>query len=97
MKTNLTTKKPLFPLGRILATPGALDLLDRTATDSLTLIERHARGDWGDLCDEDRQANVEAVKLPLRIFSSYKLGAEKLWIITEADRSLTTLLRPSDY
>ena len=97
MKTQPKPKQPLFPLGQLFATPGALDLLDRTATNSLSIIERHVHGDWGDLCQEDRQANDEAVKLPLRIFSSYKIGEHKLWCITEADRSVTTLLLPSEY
>ncbi len=97
MKTSPKPAQPLFALGKLLATPGALDLLDRTATNALTLIERHVHGDWGDLPKEDRQANDEAVGVRLRIFSSYTLGDHKIWCITEADRSATTLLTPSEY
>jgi hypothetical protein len=64
-------------------------------------LYRHLRGDWGDLADEDKNENDLAVKAgDLRIFSAYETdieGAEKIWIITEADRSATTILLPSDY
>jgi len=101
-----------FPLGQIVATPGALELLQETGFSAATLISRHVHGDWGDLCEEDRTENEFAVTRRLRILSCYRLvdaarlaatPTEKrsslptLWIITEADRSVTTLLRPSDY
>jgi hypothetical protein len=91
--------QPLFALGQVVATPGALDLLDRTAIDAMTLIDRHQRGDWGMLSPEDIYANAVAVEIGTRILSSYELGNanEKLWVLTEADRSSTTLLLPEEY
>ena len=101
-----------FPLGQIVATPGALELLQETGFSAAALISRHVHGDWGDLCEEDRAENEFAVTRRLRILSCYRLvDAERLaatpldkrsalptiWIISEADRSVTTLLRPSDY
>jgi hypothetical protein len=88
---------PLFHLGRLLATPGALDLLDRAAVNALTLLERHVTGDWGLVPPEDWRANTAALKHGTRLLSSYEVGGERLWIITEADRSATTLLLPSEY
>jgi len=88
---------PLFPLGRLLATPGAIDLLDRHHANAFTFLQRHQSGDWGDLSAEDIQENQFSVVNGLRILSSYRVGGEKLWIITEADRSATTLLLPSEY
>jgi len=96
---NNSREQPIrFLLGQIVATPGALDLLDRTATNALALLQRHQRGDWGDVHEDDARANAEAVVLGFRILSSYTLGAgERLWLITEADRSVTTLLLPAEY
>jgi hypothetical protein len=88
----------LFSLGQVVATPGALDLLDRTATNGLDLLQRHQHGDWGSVPPEDAEANVAAVVTGCRILSSYYLnGSERLWIITEWDRSITTLLLPDEY
>ncbi|MBV7457488.1 type I restriction endonuclease subunit M [Acidovorax sp. sif1233] len=101
-----------FPLGQIVATPGALELLQETGFSAVALISRHVHGDWGDLCEEDRTENEFAVTRRLRILSCYRLvdaarlaetptdkrsSLPTLWIITEADCSVTTLLRPSDY
>lgn len=87
-----------FPLGQVVATPGALDLLDRTATNSLDLLIRHQHGDWGSVPPDDAEANLQAIVSECRILSSYYLNAnERLWIITEADRSVTTLLLPDEY
>ncbi len=88
----------LFPLGRTMATPGALDALD--LFDAGLYLKRHYTGDWGDLSAEDKRANDTAVKSGEgRVFSAYVLpdGVTKIWIITEADRSATTVLLPSDY
>lgn len=88
----------LFALGRLVATPGALAALEANASGSTEYLERHVRGDWGDLCEEDQQANTEAVEVGLRILSAYRLpDGTKLWVITEADRSATTLLLPEEY
>ena len=88
----------LFPLGEVVATPGALDLLDRTATNAHDLLMRHQHGDWGSVPPEDAETNIESVVTGCRILSSYFLSStEKLWIITEWDRSVTTLLLPDEY
>jgi hypothetical protein len=87
-----------FELGGIYSTPGALHLLEETGQSGTVLLARHLQGDWGDMCADDRQANDEALTNGSRIFSAYKLpcGA-KVWIITEADRSSTTILLPEEY
>ena len=87
----------LFPLGRLLATPGALEVLTRGSVDGMALLGRHVQGDWGNVPPEDAAANAQAVRKGTRILSSYNVGDERLWIITEADRSVTTLLLPSEY
>ena len=90
--------KILFPLGQIVATPSALELLSRHSLSPITFIERHATGDWGSICPEDAMENERAVKNGFRVFSSYEIfEGERLWCITEADRSVTTLLLPSEY
>lgn len=86
-----------FPLGQIVATPGALDLLDRHATNAMELLQRHQSGDWGCVPQEDAEENEQSVVYGNRILSSYQLGGERIWIITEADRSSTTLLLPEEY
>lgn len=97
--TNSNRPKSLFPLGQVVATHGALDLLDRSATNAFALLQRHQAGDWGDIHPDDATANREAVQHGFRILSSYPLGsaAERIWVITEADRSVTTLLLPAEY
>ena len=89
---------PLFPPGQIVATPGALRLLDETNKSPLEFLSRHLRGDWGHLCQEDRTENELSLKQGFRLMSSYPItDTETLWIITEADRSVTTLLLPAEY
>ena len=92
-------RKQLFPLGQVVATPDALAALEEANESAMPLLCRHQSGDWGDLCDEDRQLNDEAVKDGSRILSSYVLEAtgQKVWIITEADRSSTCVLLPENY
>ena len=93
-----TNKKPLFALGQTLATPGALEELQKAGISGLELLARHMAGDWGDLCREDKQENELSLKEGFRLLSAYKLPTgEKLWVITEADRSATTILRPDEY
>lgn len=87
-----------FLLGDVVATPGALDLLDRTATNAHDLLRRHQHGDWGSVPPEDAEENQRSIETGCRILSSYFLNdTERLWIITEADRSVTTLLLPEEY
>jgi hypothetical protein len=89
---------PLFPAGRLVATPGALALLEQTNRSPLEYVSRHLRGDWGDLCSEDKTENELSLKYGFRLMSSYQVTeSEKLWVITEADRSVTTLLLPAEY
>ena len=87
----------LFKLGSIVATPGALQLCEQHKIDPLSLINRHAAGDWGDLCIEDVQANADAIATVGRVLSSYVIHGEKLYVITEWDRSATTLLLANEY
>ena len=89
---------PLFPAGRLVATPGALALLEQVNKSPLEFLSRHLRGDWGDLCQEDKTENELSLKYGFRLMSSYQVTeTETLWIITEADRSVTTLLLPTEY
>ena len=88
----------LFPLGQIVATPGALAALERSKQPPACFLARHAIGDWGTLDAEDVAENEYSMVHEFRLLSSYQTDAgEKLWIITEADRSATTLLLPDEY
>lgn len=88
----------LFPLGQTVATPGALAALDEANQFPIEFLRRHARGDWGSIHPEDRQTNEEALRCGWRILSAYLTRRnEKIWIITEADRSATTLMLPDEY
>jgi hypothetical protein len=84
-------------LGRVVATPGALRLLEVAGDHPFELLARHAAGDWGDLCAFDRRQNEIALSDGYRVLSSYKVPARRVWIITEADRSITTILLPEEY
>jgi hypothetical protein len=84
-------------LGRVVATPGALRLLEVAGGHPFELLVRHAAGDWGDLCAFDRRQNEVALRYGYRVLSSYPVGRECVWIITEADRSVTTILLPEEY
>lgn len=89
---------PRFRLGRILATPGAIEALEEAGHVPAEFLDRHVRGDWGHVDDEDQQANEDALRDGLRLLSSYRTRqGVALWVITEADRSATTLLLPSEY
>jgi len=90
--------RDLFPIGELVATPGALTALLRARQSPLELLERHLSGDWGDLCPEDVAENKLALANGLRLLSSYTTAAgDKIWVITEADRSVTTFLLPDEY
>ncbi len=86
-----------FPLGRIVATPGVLQLFNSQTNVLTGLLARHQSGDWGQLSNEDWQANEEAIEHGWRIMSVYRVADIKVWVITEADRSVTTLLLPEEY
>ena len=83
-----------FELGQVVATPSVIAALGYWP---LELVARHQSGDWGDMDEEDMAANESALDYGSRLFLSYKCGEETVWIITEANRSSTTILLPSDY
>jgi hypothetical protein len=86
-----------LPLGRVVATPGALKLIMEAGAHPFDYLARHATGDWGELCAFDRRQNEIALREGLRVLSSYPVGREFVWIITEADTSVTTILLPTEY
>ena len=89
---------PLFHLGDVVATPQSIYVLSERGMSVQSLLQRHATGDWGDLCTEDMQANNDALQYGDRLLSSYVLSEScKVWVITECDRSVTTILLPSEY
>ncbi len=89
--------KPLFPLGQVVATPGALQALENAGQEPEEFLNRHDRGDWGEVPEADKQENEISLQRGFRIFSAYTTSAgERIWIITEADRSATTILLPAD-
>ena len=91
-------KKPLFSLGHLVATPGALEALAEAGQEPILFLKRHITGDWGDCDAEDAAANDLALKDDARIFSVYHTAkGTKIWVITEADRSSTCILLPSEY
>ncbi|CAB3802717.1 hypothetical protein LMG28614_05680 [Paraburkholderia ultramafica] len=101
----MTTKKPLFELGQIVATPGVLEAIPNQIA-LLVLLSRHVRGNWGCVCADDAAANDAAVTEGDRILSAFPINPNKVcadhgdncvWIITEADRSVTTFLLPDEY
>ena len=84
-------------LGRVVATPRALKLLLEAGGHPFDYLARHATGDWGELCAFDRRQNEIALRDGLRVLSSYDVPAGRIWVITEADRSITTILLPEEY
>ena len=93
---NLSPTTHTFPLGRTVITPAAMEKLD--ASDVTTALRRHASGDWGDVGAADRAENELALKEGFRLLSVYNTpNGITFWIVTEADRSATTVLLPEDY
>ncbi len=87
-----------FPLGRVVATPGALRVLEEANQNAFEFLAKHQAGDWGELCEEDIRENEFSVLNGFRILSAYRTRNDvKIWVITEADRSATTLLLPEEY
>ena len=89
-----------FQLGRVVWTRGVNDRMAVDTPFSLFVwesLKRHAKGDWGNLCNEDKKENDISIDKHLRLLSSYQLNEIKIWIVTEADRSTTTVLFPSEY
>ena len=92
------SKQPAFEPGQIVATPGALAALKKAGQQPGEFLTRHINRDWGDLDEEDRKENEYSLEHGFRLLSAYKTNAgDRLWIITEADRSVTTLLLPEEY
>ncbi len=87
----------LLPLGRVVATPGALKAISEAEASPFDYLIRHASGDWGELCAFDRRQNEVALCEGARVFSSYETPAGAVWVITEADRSVATILLPEEY
>ena len=86
----------MFKPGTIVATPGALELAEQ-GLNLLAFLHRHLKGDWGELCPEDKAENNLSLRCGYRLLSAYDTPLGKLWIITEADRSATTFLLPDEY
>jgi hypothetical protein len=87
-----------FPLGHLVATPGALDAISEARESFWPYVIRHSEGDWGDVGAEDRSENELSLREGFRILSAYVLSSGvRIWVITEADRSATTILLPEDY
>ena len=97
-KTERRQTRPIrLPLGHVVATPGALEVVRDYGLDVVGLLHRHRAGDWGVVSEHDVQANNIAVAEGTRVLSVYKTAGGRLWIITEADRSATTVLMHSEY
>jgi len=87
-----------FYLGQVVATPGALDAIAEAGQNPLEFLSRHSVGDWGEMDTEDKQANQEALQTGSRLMSAYRTAKDiRIWVITEWDRSVTTILLPMDY
>jgi hypothetical protein len=84
-----------FPLGQVVITAAANEALSQTAVAEA--LARHSSGDWGEVCPEDARENELALAEGFRLLSVYRDGGERFWVITEADRSVTTVLLPDDY
>ena len=89
---------PKFDLGQVVTTPGALDALTQHGVTPISLLSRHVSGDFGDIDQQDWQTNLAALRYGQRIVSAYTIAPDVvIWIISEGDRSVTTLLLPSEY
>lgn len=89
--------KPLFTLGKIVATPGAIEAMNTLQIHPMSLLCHHQSGDWGDIDPDDKEANDSALTTGARIFSAYQFDKKNFWVITEADRTSTTILLPEEY
>lgn len=99
MVSNTTADfTPRFPLGQLLATPAALDAIHSAGHSPLEFLQRHRSGDWGRVPPEDQRQNEAALEHGERLLSAYETDSGvRLWVITEADRSATTILLPEEY
>ena len=88
---------PMFPLGQLRITPGALEALGQLNISAESIFQRHVLGDWGDISQEDKKLNDLAVEMGERVLSGYILpDGTKIWVNTEPDRSVTTILLPDE-
>lgn len=87
----------LFPLGQLTATPACRDYLQEKDISPILLLKKHATGDWSEMSADDQQSNSDSIKEGDRVFSAYTIDKQKIYVITEADRSLTTLLFADEY
>jgi len=93
-----TERKPLFDLGQLVATPGALAALEKSGQSPMEFLSRHVTGDWGEIPEDDRKKNQFSLEKGFRLLSSYRTSAnDVVWVITESSRSHTTLLLPDEY
>jgi hypothetical protein len=93
-----TERKPLFDLGQLVATPGALAALEKSGQSPMDFLSRHVTGDWGEIPEEDRKENQLSLEKGFRLMSSYLTHANVVvWVITESSGSHTTLLLPDEY
>ena len=98
MNIRFLQPAPQFDLGEVVTTPGALAALERQQVLPILLVSKHLHGDWGSVSAEDALANDNALKNGGRLLSSYAIAPDvRIWVITEADHSVTTLLLPSEY
>jgi hypothetical protein len=94
----LEPRAPLFELGMVVGTQGAVEALEAAGQGPQEFLDRHVRGDWGDVPDADKAENDFSLQHGFRILSAYTTRAgERIWVLTEADRSATTLLLPDEY
>ena len=92
------TEKTIVPLGQIVATPAAIEALKNAGQSPMEFLSRHRRKDWGEVCAEDCNANDRDLTEGNRLLSAYRTKKDvRIWIITEWDRSVTTIPLPSDY
>jgi hypothetical protein len=92
------SKQPAFDLGQIVATPAALAVLRKAGQQPCEFLTRHVNREWGDLSDVDRKENDYSLEHGFRLLSSYRTNVgDRLWIITESDRTVTTILLPEEY
>jgi hypothetical protein len=90
--------KPKFPFGQLVVTPGALQTFQAASESPFSYLQRHLSGDWGDVDEHDRAENEYSLQHGFRLLSAYRLSSgERIWIITEADRSSTCFLLPDEY
>ncbi|RMP20282.1 hypothetical protein ALQ26_00119, partial [Pseudomonas amygdali pv. lachrymans] len=98
--TEARSHDALFELGRVVLTHSVQSLLENNSLDVMQYLRRHATGDWGEISNDDWDSNQQALSAEGRLFSGYDIDAgdeTRLWIITEVDRSVTTIMLPSDY